>query len=408
MSSRLLCRSVSPDCARGCSAVTAEGQDVNASSPVHASSSWKPPPTLQVRTDRTRAESPSSPLQRISLELSRQCNLRCIYCYSEATSHPRVGLSDDEVRAVIDEAVDLGACLISVVGGGESLLRPSILVDGASCIDYANGRGCYCCVYTNCTLVDKTAARWLMQRDVTVVGKLNSLRPDVQDSLAGASGASTRIRRGIDALLDAGFGGRNPPRLALETVICPANYDEMPALWRWMRQRGIVPEVEIPTMHGRAAEHSSVLGFDERRASAKYRDLFEELLAIDRQEFGFDWVPHPPFPAGSCRLYYSNCYINDMGGVQACAGVDHQFGQLRVGPKAHEGRPLAQIVGAAEFRKLRHVHEHLHGACEGCDLLETCYGCRAAAWHKSGDLFAEDPVCWRRRDATAQARHATL
>ncbi len=357
---------------------------------------WQPPPTLKSRSERTRPEDRAAPIKRISLELARRCNLRCIYCYASATSQQREGLSDDEVRAVIDEAIDCGACAISIVGGGESLLRPSILIDGESCLDYANARGCYTYVYTNCTLVDDAAARWLQRRDVTVVGKLNSLRHQVQDELAGVAGSAAKIQRGIDALLRAGLADEQPSRLGMETVICRANYEELPELWRWMRQRRIVPEVESPTLHGRAADNHDALYFDEDEAPNKYRALFDELLTIDRAEFGYDWIPHPPFAAGACRLYYSNCYINDRGGVQPCAGVDEEYGILRVGPRREAGRSLAEIVQSEAFAKLRRVHEHLCGACASCDLLDTCYGCRAAAWNKTGDLFAEDPVCWRR------------
>lgn len=369
---------------------------------------WRPPPQLQTRTARTAPPVPQAPLQRISLELSRTCNLRCTYCYSGAGPEVRGGLDDDEIRAIIDEAVEAGARLISIVGGGESLLRPSLLVDGESCIDYANAHGCYCCVYTNGTLIDAHAARWLRSRDVNVVGKLNSLRAPVQDTLAGTPGASARIVRGIDMLLDAGFGDDATPRMALETVICRANYDELPELWRWMRARGIVPEVEIPTMHGRASSNRASLYFDPHEAPAKYGALFEELLAIDRHEFGFDWTPHPPFAAGSCRLYYSNCYVNDRGGVQPCAGVDQEYGVLRVGPRRQQGRPLRDIVVSEDFRRFREIHDHLHGACRSCELRRECYGCRAAAWHKTGDLFAEDPVCWRRLQAAARCSTPAL
>ena len=362
---------------------------------------WRPPPQLASRSERTRREDPHCPLPRISIELSRRCNLRCIFCYAHSSPERRTGLTDAEIRFVIDEAVALGACAVSIVGGGESLLRRSLLTPGESAIDYANAHGCYCYVYTNCTLVDGHAASFLRSRDVSVVGKLNSLRDDVQDRLVGMKGAATKIRRGIAALLDAGFGGTAEPRFSLENVITKQNYEEMPELWRWMRRRGIVPEVEIPTPHGRAVDNYESLFFDEQEAPEKYRQLFEELLAVDRNEFGYDWIPHPPFVASSCQLYYSNCYINEQGGVQPCASVDREYGVLRVGPRKAAGQPLGEIVTSAEFRKLRRIHELLTGACQGCDLLHTCYGCRAAAWHKTGDLFAEDPVCWRRRQRSA-------
>ncbi|MBI3921017.1 MAG: radical SAM protein [Armatimonadetes bacterium] len=361
------------------------------------SNAWSPPPSLCSSTERTRATSANTPLKRISIELSRACNLRCVYCYAESSPETRTGLSDDEVRFVIAEAVDCGACLVSIVGGGEPLLQRSLIQSDASCIGYANGLGCYCYLYTNCTMVDDKSAQWLYAQDVSVIGKLNSLQDDVQDALTGVPGSALRIRRGIDALLRSGFSGTNPSRLGLETIICRQNYDEMPEIWRWMRARNIVPEVEIPTLHGRALANRGCLDFSEEEAPWKYQELFEELLVIDRTEFGFGWIPHPPFAAMSCRLYDTNCYVNDRGGVQPCAGMDREYGFLRVGGHRDTGQPMSDIVGAEEFKKLRDIRAHLQAPCAGCELLDDCYGCRGKAWHATGNVFAGDPVCWRRR-----------
>jgi radical SAM protein with 4Fe4S-binding SPASM domain len=357
---------------------------------------WTDPPSVLSRTERTRVPSPDTPVQRITMEFSRRCNLRCVYCYAESGPDVNTGLTEDEVRSVIREAVECGAALISFVSGGEPLLRPSVLEDGRSCIEYANSLGCYCLLYTNCTLLDANAARWLSRRDVTVVGKLNSLKHDVQDELAGVPGSAVQIRRGIENLLDAGFAKDGAYRLALETIICRQNYDEMPDIWRWMRDRGVVPEVEIPTVHGRFEKNQDRLYFSEDEARHKYQELFDELLRIDQTEYGFDWVPHPPFPGSSCRLLYSNCYINDRGGVQPCAGIDREYGRLRLNGHGAGGRPLADIIMGEEYQKLRQIHLHVKAPCAGCDLLGQCYGCRGAAWHATGDVFAGDPVCWRR------------
>src|ERR1017187_3920710 len=120
-----------------------------------------PPPELHSRSPRTASSDPQAPLQRISIELSRRCNLACAYCYSEAAPTVATGLDDGDVRALVSEAFSCGARLVSIVGGGEPLLRVSLLKDGESCIDHANALGCYCLLYTNCTLVDRAAADWL-------------------------------------------------------------------------------------------------------------------------------------------------------------------------------------------------------------------------------------------------------
>jgi radical SAM protein with 4Fe4S-binding SPASM domain len=333
------------------------------------------------------------------MEVSRRCNLRCAYCYAHASSDQAPGLADDEVRQVIDEAVANGARLVSFVWGGEPFLRRDLVLGEDGCLAHANRRGCFTYLYTNGTLIDDAAASRLADLDVSVVGKCNSLRDDVQDLLAGVPGSSREIQRGVDALLRAGLADGQPSRLALETVICRQNYDEMPDLWRWMRRQNIVPEVEIITVHGRAMAQRGWLCFAPEEAPGKYQAIFEELARIDREEFGFHWTPHPPFPAAACQLFHSNAYVNDRGGVQPCAGIDQEYGVLRVGPRAAAGQPLAEILGSPEFQKLRCVEAHLQEPCRGCDLLGECYGCRGAAWNLTGDLFAGDPVCWRRRPA---------
>ncbi|MBI4956008.1 MAG: radical SAM protein [Myxococcales bacterium] len=355
----------------------------------------RPPPEERSRTERTLALDPAAPLRRISIELERRCNLACLYCYTSATADYRGGLDEEEVRFVVREAVACGARAISVVAGGEALLRRTLLEPGESCLDYANALGAYTYLYTNATLVTERAARFLAARDVTVVGKLNSLKEDVQDALAGVPGSARLMRRGIDELLRAGLADDTPSRLGLETIICRQNYDELPDMWRFMRRHHIVPEVEIATDHGRAAANRSELYFAPAEAPQKYQALFEELLRIDRSEFGFDWVPQPPFAAGSCQLHFGNVYVNDRGGVQPCAGIDVPYGYLRVGTHAADGQSLRAIVTGTEVMRMRNVRENIEGACRSCELRDSCYGCRAAAHHALGDRFAADPTCWR-------------
>ena len=66
-------------------------------------------------------------LLSLELELSRACNLRCIYCYA-SSGQPLAGeLSLAEILGVIDQAEALGARKIIVLGGGEPLIYPHLL-----------------------------------------------------------------------------------------------------------------------------------------------------------------------------------------------------------------------------------------------------------------------------------------
>ena len=75
----------------------------------------RPPPELRTRSEGTRPVREGTLVKRISMEISRQCNLRCVYCYAESSPERNGGLTDEEVRDVIREAVEIGACQISFV-----------------------------------------------------------------------------------------------------------------------------------------------------------------------------------------------------------------------------------------------------------------------------------------------------
>jgi len=66
-------------------------------------------------------------LLSLDLETSLACNLRCIYCYSSAGEKRSNELSTKSINDIVDQAVNLGVRVISVIGGGEPLLYKDIL-----------------------------------------------------------------------------------------------------------------------------------------------------------------------------------------------------------------------------------------------------------------------------------------
>jgi radical SAM protein with 4Fe4S-binding SPASM domain len=71
------------------------------------------------------------PIKRATIELTDACNLRCVFCNNK--SRPRGYLSLDLFRKCIDELGELGVELVSLNGGGESLLHPRF----KECLAYA-------------------------------------------------------------------------------------------------------------------------------------------------------------------------------------------------------------------------------------------------------------------------------
>lgn len=322
-------------------------------------------------------------LLSLELEFTRACNLRCTYCYSSAGEALENELSPDELRTVVEQARDLGARRIVLLGGGEPLLFPFV----REIVGHIDALGLSQAVFTNAICLDETLCRFLFEHRVTVAVKQNSLVPAVQDALAGVRGAYAGIQRGLRLLMEAGYPDADHP-LCVQSVICRPNRGEVADMWIWAREHGITPYFEALTDQGRAREHP-----DLALSEAELRQAFHELAEIDRRRFGISWSPRPPIAGFTCRRHLYSCLVNSQGDVQPCTGVDIPVGNVRE-------EPLAAILrGSRVIRELRGIYQRIDPACRTCRFAGTCYGCRGNAYQATGDYLAADPGCWLRSTA---------
>ena len=310
----------------------------------------------------------------LSIKLPCACNLKCVYCYSEVKT---AGMGFRDFERIFYESAELGCRSVSIIGEGEPLLYKDKESgkDVSDVIRSANNAGLEAVLFTNNVLVDERWAAVLYKLDVCVVCKLNSLDPDIQDFFSGVKGAHKKISDGLSLLEKTGFT-RPRRRLSVHTVICRHNYEELPALWKYLRRRGIIPyfQVFVPP-----ANHNSVYTNDLIVEKNKIRELFYLLAKID-EEFGFTWDPEKTYPIAGlgCSVVKTGCCVNSSGGVQLCGYVEGELGNIRE-------RPLAEIIADEKVRKIRRYEYYGN---EG--RSRHFYGCRAAAFNTAGDRYAKD------------------
>ncbi|MFO7761994.1 MAG: radical SAM protein [Thermodesulfobacteriota bacterium] len=333
---------------------------------------------LEFSPEEIAAARAKNGLLSMELELSRACNLRCIYCYASSGFPLEQELSLEEVFDVVDQAVVLGARKIIILGGGEPLLYRDLL----PVIDYLKEHRVTVDLFTNGTLITEEIAAGLFERQVSVVVKMNSRNPELQDQLAGKQGAAQKIINGLEFLQQAGYPDEQHT-LGIETIICRQNYEELPELWLWARNRGIIPYIEMMTQQGRATEHPEL-----ELESGKIRELFNRLSELDRNEFGNHWIPHPPLAASQCARHEYSCTVTANGEIYPCPGVNVSAGNIRQ-------TKLEDILKKSKpFIELRDIRRNIKGRCARCWLKQVCYGCRGHAYQVTGDYLAEDPLCW--------------
>lgn len=320
-------------------------------------------------------------LLSMEIEFSRQCNFRCPYCYVDDIPPVSNEMTPDQIRNVLVQAKNLGARKIIVLGG-EPMIYPRIF----EMLDFIGEQGMELELFTNGTRMDRDAARFLFERSVKVVLKMNTRDSGLQDILSGFKGAHTIIRSALDNLGEAGYPAAGKA-LAISSIICRHNAGELVDMWRWMRDRNIEPYFEMLTPQGRA-DRNEHLQIDSEQAHA----IFERIADVDRTEYGRHWDPQPPLVGNRCLRHQFSVLVNACGDVLPCVGVTIPVGNVRE-------RKLKEIIEDSEvMQDLRHYRRIVTGPCARCDKAETCYGCRGAAYQLTGNYKASDPLCWRNQD----------
>ncbi len=105
---------------------------------------------------------------------------------------------------------------------------------------------------------------------------------------------------------------------------------------------------------------------------------------------------HDAAPRGPrCRRLPGMCLVRRDGSVWPCIGVPVVLGDVR-------RERLPRILAESEvIEDLGRHRETLHGDCGGCEMAESCHGCRGAAHRLAGSYLASDPLCGMNRHPQA-------
>ena len=345
-------------------------------------------PGLDFTTEEVEDARRKGKLLSMDLEITEACNGACKYCYRYLAEGPQPPAADEltleEIACVIQLAHKRHGLRRLCILGGEPLI-PSIRQKYLGVLDVCNELGIRHVTFTNGLNLTPDTTKALRNHRASVCVKLNGMTPEIHDRLVGVPGAFRRTMDGFTHLMSLGYGKNdNEQQLAFETVITRDNYAQIEAMWVWAREKGILPYVEKLTVQGRGARHIEELHVD----NDDLRVLFERLNGIDRTRYGLNWDITPPIAGGyQCVRLYMSLYIRANGIVCPCVGVDMHLGNLR-------RQTISEILTSPLVCVTRNIDTHIKGKCRSCELSETCYGCRGAAY-QAGDLFAEDPVCWR-------------
>src|SRR5688572_12680745 len=386
----------------------------------------------------------------VSWNLTYRCNLACEHCYLDAGPKPLVGtenfadrseLNTDECFKVIEELATFAPECLTILTGGEPLLRRDIL----EIVQRAAERGLWVVVGTNGVKITENVARRLSEAGARGLSlSLDALDPDRHDHFRKVRGAWRNTVEGAEIL------NRTKLPFIVQTTAGSHNLDELDAIADFAYER-LAAKVWnlyflVPTGRGQFVSDITPAQYDEVLASlyrvqGKYNrrmlvnakcapHYIKTVLENAGDEANghaesvrppFDGAPDKPLDsadpstspgmtlsqskghrspslpalsrirvysggAGGCPAGTHYMGIRPNGDVTPCPYLPVFAGNLR-------RSSLADLWMASElFTDIRR-RTSLGGRCGECEMNGHCGGCRARAYGMTGDLMTEDPLC---------------
>ena len=339
----------------------------------------------------------------VSWNLTYRCNLACEHCYLDAGGKPlvedpafadRSELSTAECFKVVDDIAAFASEAVTILTGGEPLLRRDIL----EIVRYAHGRGLWVVVGTNGVKITPTLAALLQKEGVRGLSlSLDALDAGRHDRFRRVTGAWRNTVDGAGILAAAGLP------FIVQTTVGAHNVDELEAIAAFAHESlgAKVWNVYFLVPTGRGAFVSDIspeaydgVLLDLSRIQRAYagRMLVNAKCAPHYVKTLIEQDPGSPFlktytgGAGGCPAGTHYLGIRPNGDVTPCPYLPVFGGNLR-------RETLADVWANSEpFAAIRR-RTSLGGRCGACELNPMRCGCRARAYGAAGDFMAEDPLC---------------
>lgn len=266
------------------------------------------------------------------IETTNVCNLRCLYCYRDVEAKGRHFQLENEISLqetleVIDAMCELGAQAIHVPGAGEPLLDRHF----DAIITRIARQGAVPLVYTNGSIMDDDRLQLLNKTDASLIVKVDSFKPELQDALTSCDGYTQQRQRTLQKLIDAGFtkpsaDATYQTRLGLGTVVCTDNRDDAFEVLRYCRIKNCVPMIKqfLPLGRGKSISHKQL-------SMPEWLDLSSKASDVDSAVFGVTYSRLFPFMGGApCTACGpASMYVNIEGNIYDCNGQQHSFGNIK-------------------------------------------------------------------------------
>ncbi len=327
----------------------------------------------------------------VQLNLTRQCNLRCIHCCVGKKENTKGNgnnidscgseLTLSEISHLLEQLAEAG-CLLLTLSGGEALLRED-LVD---IIAYARSLDFAVKVFTNGTLLGKKDAEAFKRLHLQEVHiSLYAADAQVHDLISGISGSWLKTMEGIRRMREAGIA------VKVKCAIMRQNFGEYRKVYDLAVSLGARYAFD-PVITARDDGSCDTLNYriDQKDLHTVLHDpIFQSKDEKSGEEKHFACSPSMISEEITCSAGHYICFISPEGDVTPCVQLPIRCGNIRTDDFNWIWQHSPQML------KIRQIRVKDIRGCNDCRHLPWCARCPGLAYLEDGDLLGpSSAACW--------------
>ena len=324
--------------------------------------------------NKSKENSISAPL-KISMNLTKKCNLRCIQCFSDSGNLKDKELTTKDMYNLFDSMVENGTFFICL-GGGEPFTRTDLF----DILEYGKEKQLAVSIVTNGLLLTKEIIERLNNLDVDYLWVSFEGMKDNHEKLRGKGTFDKTIA--ALKLLKEYYKGRTALRMSINKY----NIDEVDDLLKIAEKYDIDLVRYTPLLSfGRAVGKDLTINQDEY---IRFLDNMKKIKS-NKVEIVYPNMPNNKFWIGTngfgCHCGKEAVWIDEIGNYSPCIfwGSDFNIGNIKNDDYSELWEKSLQVSNIKG-----------NEICEKCSNYKVCRGgCRARVLFELGNLDDVDPLC---------------
>jgi len=340
---------------------------------------------------------------RLYLELTRKCNLRCRMCYNAAGQALPSEMTTGQFKALLDSMNQAGVFEARLTGG-----EPTQRYDFFDILDYVIAMGFYTSLATNGVWESDLTGEVCRRRIDDVIVSLEG--PEEINDRFRAGGSFRKTLAAIKALKSAGIR-----KVRINTVVSRANWQEVEPLFRLCKEYDLLLIDFIhPRPFGRGASEDAKAIALSAEETLEFNRLVQRLrkkypgvnVVMDFDLLGEKELPrHPIVPRiKACPAGREFAFVSPQGNIFPCGVAPvHDIGlmtehekKLFIAGNVLERDLLEIWQKSPVWEAFRDLAMCKPPKCHSCNFWgKRCFGtCPVGAYYHTGRLDGEDPYCY--------------